>query len=408
MSASAEAIQTRKGNRWRVERREDIVFLRSPSAREPEPQDWRERLAATMESIHGVEALGGKRLRSNGFIASMGEFIIHPKGFHSVGAGHGSPDYRFAEEVDAVAGGVMAMRAAAFEAAGGADVLERALGAVELCLAARHAGGRCLVAADVSVTDETIPIPADDESARFGERWGFDWRAADLDAVRARYAGTGLLWNTRIWSPPMPFVKYASRGAIHWTNYRDVPPYRQRADHLARIVKDHTRRGGRVLDLGCGDGLFTHLFAMAGLDAIGIDIEEDAISIAREQTGLHRYAGELEESSRPRFAHACAATLPCDTGSIATVALFDVVEHLVNPVSVLREVDRVLEPQGNAVITTPAWQLGAWSDPVYHVCEFTLGELTGLVEAATNLRVAATGAVKGLYRDLIVIARKPG
>ena len=38
--------------------------------------------------------------------------------------------------------------------------------------------------------------------------------------------------------------------------------------------------GGQVLDLGCGDGLFSHLFALRGGEVIGVDTEPAAIEQA--------------------------------------------------------------------------------------------------------------------------------
>ncbi len=58
------------------------------------------------------------------------------------------------------------------------------------------------------------------------------------------------------------------------------------------------------------------------------------------------------------------------------------------------------------VLSTPAWAYGGWSDPVYHVCEYTEGELIEQIGATSGLEVVTTGMIKGLYRDLVVGARK--
>ena len=45
------------------------------------------------------------------------------------------------------------------------------------------------------------------------------------------------------------------------------------------------KKGGRVLDVGCGQGFFTSLFADAGMDALGADISAEGVAQARNQHG---------------------------------------------------------------------------------------------------------------------------
>jgi SAM-dependent methyltransferase len=47
----------------------------------------------------------------------------------------------------------------------------------------------------------------------------------------------------------------------------------------------HLARGSRVLDLGCGQGFFTRLFAELGMQVLGIDISTEAIRAARQECG---------------------------------------------------------------------------------------------------------------------------
>ena len=63
----------------------------------------------------------------------------------------------------------------------------------------------------------------------------------------------------------------------------------------------------------------------------------------------------------------------------------------------LRQAARVLAPGGALILSTPTWQYGQWSDPVYHVYEYNLHEL---------LQQMQTVHLGGAYSDLIVIAQK--
>ena len=405
MIAAVENAKHRCGHWTVLDSDADMVILQSDHA---QPQtggagQWVGHLRDALGTISGAAAVGAKRLAADGSIFSMGEFVIHPKSFHHVGRGTAASCYRFAEEVDAIAGGVMAVDAEAFAAAGGQQRLDGELGAIDLCMALRAAGGRCITVPQVVVADEHSPSPNHGEAEVFQDRWGFDWNAADLDKVRQRHRGAGLLWHPRFHTPAMPFAKYVDRPAMHWQSYQQVDVYRQRADHLAGLVRQLCP-AGRVLDLGCGDGLFAHLFAQSGAQVVGLDPEPCAIEQAQIATNNQTYP-----ASHPQFVLGTIEQTALPDASFDLVAMLDVIEHLPNAVATLRQAARLLKPhRGHLLITTPAWQYGASSDPVYHVSEYTMHELTAQLQNATDLNVAHTGQIKGVYRDLIVIGQKSG
>lgn len=400
-------------DRWIIDRgKDDVVFVHSTTAGEPEPGDWRQRLSASLGAFHNVSVVGAKRLDEEGRLFSMGEFIIHPKGFHHVGQGEDGDAYRFPEEVDAVCGGVLAIDEAAFDEVDGDRLLTGPLGCLDFCLALRATGRRCVTIPEVVITDTFSLLSSstitEAEHAAFVRRWGFDWRAPDLDAVSRQHAGAGLLWNVRFFGQAMPFAKYEQRPCMHWDSYSRFEAYRQRADALVKIILQVTPAGSataKILDLGCGDGLFTHLLAHGGRQAVGVDPESAAVNQSATRVA-EETAGGAYPGPAPEFVVGRGESLPFEPASMQTVAMLDVIEHLPNPVAVLREVERVLRPGGHLVISTPEWQYGGSSDPAYHVCEYSLSQLTQQVQAATGLTVSQTGRIGGPYRDLIAVARK--
>lgn len=387
---------------WRVsEPSSGIVFLQHTGVTSVEPADWRERLAGLLKRWPRTAMIGGKRLDASGTVASVGELIIHPKGFHHLGRGAAGEAYRFPIEVDAITGGVIALRVEALPTdLDLPEMLRSPLGAIELGLHLRRNDWRIAVDPGVVAREKPVELRVNARDAEaFRARWGFDWNAPDLAAVRTRYAGSGLLWNLGMHGRATSFAKYADRPLVHWDNYRDVAPYRQRADHLVQLIRQLLPKG-RVVDVGCGDGLFTHLFAQGSLEAIGLDPETGGIEQARRRTAEERYPG-----TGPIFEVASGETMPLPDRSAHLVTMLDVIEHLDNPVAVLREARRVLTIGGGLFITTPAWQFGASSDAVYHNFEYTAEELSRQV-IACGFEIKHTGRIGGTYRDLIVIARR--
>jgi 2-polyprenyl-3-methyl-5-hydroxy-6-metoxy-1,4-benzoquinol methylase len=63
-----------------------------------------------------------------------------------------------------------------------------------------------------------------------------------------------------------------------------VPPVRDVDSAEAQVLSARTDFAGkRVLEVGCGDGRLTWLYAGEALSVLGIDPEEESIEIARSE-----------------------------------------------------------------------------------------------------------------------------
>ncbi len=60
--------------------------------------------------------------------------------------------------------------------------------------------------------------------------------------------------------------------------------YKKRTEYLCSLFKKFDRQPTLMLDLACGTGEFSNLFAQKGISVIGVDISYDMLSIAREKT----------------------------------------------------------------------------------------------------------------------------
>jgi len=137
----------------------------------------------------------------------------------------------------------------------------------------------------------------------------------------------------------------------------------------------------RVLDLGCGAGsLRTQL---AGLNVIGVDV--DPKELARNR-GLSSVCAE-------------SRSLPFASGSFDFVICHHSLEHFRDAVSVIREIRRVLKPQGRLFVSVPDGR--SFSDRLYrlllcgggHFQRFSFESVVGAIESGTELHLAG-------WRDL--------
>lgn len=103
------------------------------------------------------------------------------------------------------------------------------------------------------------------------------------------------------------------------------------------------RPGGKLLEVGCGTGHFLRLARAEGYQVVGIDVDDMAIKVARDRFGLlETYVLSVEEFlSRPW------------EGRFDVICLFDVLEHLDNPITTARGLRRGLVPGGYLELTVP-------------------------------------------------------
>jgi ubiquinone/menaquinone biosynthesis C-methylase UbiE len=109
------------------------------------------------------------------------------------------------------------------------------------------------------------------------------------------------------------------------------------APNLMRIL--NPAEGMRILDLGCGEGYFSRLIHESGATVIGADIAQELISAAKKRTPDIAYHVASAESLR--FAGMA------DFNAVICVLALQNMEKLD---VVLREIARVVKPQGRVLI----------------------------------------------------------
>ncbi len=99
--------------------------------------------------------------------------------------------------------------------------------------------------------------------------------------------------------------------------------------------------GRRLLDFGCGNGLFLELAEKRGYETWGVDIGPDNVDAARERLGHDRvFQGEVDDV--PAIAD----------GGFDIITMWSVLAHLADPAAVLARLRRLLNPGGVLLILT--------------------------------------------------------
>lgn len=158
------------------------------------------------------------------------------------------------------------------------------------------------------------------------------------------------------------------------------------------------RRRGRVLDVGAGAGEVLSELRSLGWEVEGVDPDAEAAQSALRNHGLKLRTGTLEAQGYP-------------ADHFDAVVTSHVIEHVHDPVGLLRECRRVLRPGGMLVLATPnAESLGHevfrahWRvlEPPRHLTIFSRQTLSRLATEAgfsgARIRTTVRGA-DGIYME---------
>ena len=144
---------------------------------------------------------------------------------------------------------------------------------------------------------------------------------------------------------------------------------------------------GAALEVGCGDGVMLHALRSRGWEVCGTERTEAMAATARDRYGIRMYVDpEGPQAGHDRF---------------DLIILFQVLEHLSDPVAALKRAAALLGDGGRIVVGVPnraSWQAafgrGAWFhlDVPRHLVHFTPTALAATA-AQAGLRVETVGFV---------------
>lgn len=126
--------------------------------------------------------------------------------------------------------------------------------------------------------------------------------------------------------------------------------------HVALVASMENLQGARVLDIGCGGGLFLRAIKEEGADAVGIDLADDNIVYAKKYFDIDVIKLPVEyDYWQANYQN-----------SFDIITLWDVIEHVNDPIRTLRAAAQLVRPGGIVAFETP------YRDAFFH----RTGELT--------------------------------
>ena len=99
-------------------------------------------------------------------------------------------------------------------------------------------------------------------------------------------------------------------------------------------------KDGRLLDVGCGTGVWLRICKSYGWDVYGVDLSTQAVETAKASGLLNVWAGTLVEAKFP-------------SNFFDVVTMVQVLEHTYDPRAALLEARRILKPGGRLYVTVP-------------------------------------------------------
>ncbi|HYG33854.1 MAG TPA: class I SAM-dependent methyltransferase [Clostridia bacterium] len=114
---------------------------------------------------------------------------------------------------------------------------------------------------------------------------------------------------------------------------------------------------GKVLDIGCGRGLLLKAFQARGWEVQGTELSDQSARYARQVAGIPVKTGNLGDIGFP-------------ANHFDAITMWHVLEHVPDPRVLLREIFRILKPNGVLLVGVPdfgGWEARLFRDKWFHL-----------------------------------------
>ncbi len=141
------------------------------------------------------------------------------------------------------------------------------------------------------------------------EQYGEKWYTADDD--------------------PVALLRHESKAKLPWV--------------IDKIQAHYSNKASvKILDIGCGGGFLSNALAAEGFAVTGIDNSKESLKVAQQY--------DLTKSVR--YQEADAYHIPFPDASFEVITAMDFLEHVEDPELVIKEVQRLLKPNGIFIFHT--------------------------------------------------------
>lgn len=158
--------------------------------------------------------------------------------------------------------------------------------------------------------------------------------------------------------------------------------YQRKASIFLKVLPK--KRYKNVLDAGCGDGRVAQIMGKyLGIRLYGVDISKKGVELAKK-AGVKAKIADLSKK------------IPFKDNFFDLVISTEVLEHVIDPDTFLKEIHRILKPNGLLLLTTP--NLSSWTNRFL----FLLGIYPIFMEASTEAKVGYGFFSRFLYNQQLV------
>jgi len=166
-------------------------------------------------------------------------------------------------------------------------------------------------------------------------------------------------------------------GKSYMANLESVRPILFRICENRLLFVEKFKNGGRLLDVGCGNGYFLELARRRGWEIFGTEISEYCIKYCKEKFGISVHFGEIFEAN-------------FSDNYFDIITMWHTLEHVRNPIGYLRESNRILKNDGLLFILVPnarfllshlkGWAWIARSEIMEHLYFFSTDSLGSMLK----------------------------